>query len=75
MILKHQNAFEKGYYCFEDWKLLHSSLFILNEKSITNTVINSWRILKLVNFGDDFVPTGLVFDTLVTLINMEQSIE
>lgn len=30
-----------------------------------------WRILKLINFGDDYVPTGLIFDTLVTLFNNE----
>jgi hypothetical protein len=35
------------------------------------TVINAWRILKLINFGDDFVPTGLVYDTLMTVINVD----
>lgn len=29
-----------------------------------------WRVLKLVNFGDDFVPTGLIYDTLMTLMMM-----
>jgi hypothetical protein len=29
-----------------------------------------WRILKLINFGDDYIPTGLIFDTLVTLMLM-----
>jgi len=33
------------------------------------TVLNAWRLSKLINFGDDYVPTGLFFDTLVTLLN------
>lgn len=29
-------------------------------------------MLKLINFGDDYVPTGLVFDTLITLLDQEK---
>jgi hypothetical protein len=75
IILKNQNAKEKGYYKFEEWKKLHSSLFVLNESIITSTVMNAWRILKLINFGDDFVPTGLVYDTLITVVNIDQTAE
>lgn len=38
-------------------------------------VVNGWRLLKLINFGDDYVPTGLIFDTLVTLLDVDRSIE
>ena len=30
--------------------------------------MNLWRVLKLINFGDDYIPTGLVYDTIVTLM-------
>lgn len=39
------------------------------------SVVNAWRLLKLINFGDDYVPTGLIFDTLVTLLDVDHSIE
>lgn len=32
-------------------------------------------MLKLINFGDDFVPSGLVHDTLSTVMNVEQSVD
>lgn len=32
-----------------------------------------WRTLKLINFGDDYIPTGLIYDTLVTLFNIDRS--
>lgn len=38
-------------------------------------VLNVWRLHKLINFGDDFVPTGLVYDTLITLLDQERSTE
>jgi hypothetical protein len=38
-------------------------------------VLNAWRVLKLINFGDDFVPTGLIFDCLVTLLDQDRSSE
>ena len=37
-------------------------------------VLNTWRLLKLINFGDDYVPTGLVYDTLITLLDQEKTI-
>jgi len=37
-------------------------------------VVNAWRLLKLINFGDDYVPTGLIFDTLITLFDVDKSI-
>jgi len=35
-------------------------------------VLNTWRLLKLINFGDDYVPTGLIYDTLITLLDQEK---
>ncbi len=72
MVLKHQNPDEKGYYTYQQWKELHAVLF---DTYPQDPVINAWRILKLINFGDDFVPTGLVFDTLVTLIKVNSTTE
>lgn len=54
---------------------MHGVLFNISEQVFTATVVNAWRILKLINFGDDFVPTGLIFDSMVTLINLEQTPE
>ncbi len=34
-----------------------------------------WRTLKLVNFGDDYIPTGIIFDSIVTLFNVEKKSE
>lgn len=65
-MIKYQNI-DKGFYLYEDWVKLHDIIFEAKHDSI----IQMWRILKLINFGDDFVPTGLVFDTLVTLFNVE----
>ena len=31
--------------------------------------------MKLINFGDDFVPTGLVYDTIMTVINVDETID
>lgn len=52
---------------YEDWLRLHEVLFECKNEAI----VEMWRVLKLINFGDDYVPTGLVFDTLVTLFNNE----
>ncbi len=38
-------------------------------------MLNVWRLLKLINFGDDYVPTGLVYDTLITLLDQERSVD
>lgn len=73
MILEHQNQNQKGYYSFEEWKNLHETLLGVGRAS--PPVINAWRVLKLINFGDDFAPTGLIFDTLVTLLDLERSVE
>ena len=43
-------------------------MFGLNKSKLPPTILNLWRVLKLINFGDDFIPTGLIYDTLVTLM-------
>jgi hypothetical protein len=67
VILEQQNRTEKGYYTFEEWARLHESLLSVSRQSLP--MVNAWRVLKLINFGDDYVPTGLVFDILVTLLD------
>lgn len=67
VILQQQNRTEKGYYTFEEWARLHESLLSVGRQSLP--MVNAWRVLKLINFGDDYVPTGLVFDILVTLLD------
>ena len=69
IVLNYQNEDEKGYYLFENWGSLHREVFNLPDK-LPQTVLNLWRVLKLINFGDDFIPTGLIYDTLVTLMLM-----
>ena len=68
LILQFQNQEEKGYYTFVDWGALHQEMFGLNKSKLPPTILNLWRVLKLINFGDDFIPTGLIYDTLVTLM-------
>jgi hypothetical protein len=51
--------------------MLHEELLGVGKSALP--VLNAWRVLKLINFGDDFVPTGLVFDCLVTLLDQERS--
>ena len=31
--------------------------------------------MKLINFGDDIIPTGLIFDSVMTLMNVDQTVE
>ena len=38
---------------------------------LDETLINMWRILKLINFGDDYVPTGLVYDVLLSVTKVD----
>ena len=73
LILKNQNQEEKGYYTFDEWSSLHHELMGVGKGAMA--VINAWRVLKLINFGDDYVPTGLIFDTLVTLLDTEHTSE
>lgn len=40
-----------------------------------DAIVQMWRMLKLINFGDEYIPTGLVFDTLMTLFNIEAKAE
>lgn len=68
LILSFQNRDEKGYYTFSDWGSLHQEMFGVHPKRLPQTILNLWRVLKLINFGDDFIPTGLIYDTLVTLM-------
>lgn len=67
IILQNQNKIEKGYYTFEEWAALHEELLGVGKSALP--VLNAWRVLKLINFGDDYVPTGLIFDCLVTLLD------
>lgn len=69
-MIKYQNI-DKGFYLYEDWQQLHEIIFDAKHDAI----IQMWRVLKLINFGDDYMPTGLVFDTLVTLFNIEAKTE
>ena len=73
IILNNQNQEEKGYYTFDEWSTLHQELIGLSRTAMA--VINAWRVLKLINFGDDYVPTGLIFDTLATLLDNERPTE
>lgn len=70
LVIKYQNP-EHGFYCYEDWLRLHEVIF----ECRTDAVVQMWRILKLINFGDDYLPTGLIFDCLVTLFNIEAKSE
>ena len=45
-------------------------MFGVQPDRLPQTALNLWRVLKLINFGDDFIPTGLIYDTLVTLMLM-----
>jgi hypothetical protein len=66
LVIKYQNI-DRGFYCYEDWLRLHDVIFDCKNDSI----VQMWRILKLINFGDDFLPTGLIFDCMMTLFNIE----
>lgn len=67
LVIQHQNI-DKGYYCYENWQELHNIIFGRSEEVFAHM----WRTLKLINFGDDYIPTGLIYDTLVTLFNIER---
>jgi hypothetical protein len=67
-VLRFQDDKEKGYYIVKNWENLHAQLFAIEVQPLPQTVLNLWRILKLINFGDDYIPTGLIYDTLVTLM-------
>jgi hypothetical protein len=66
LVIKYQNV-DRGFYIYEDWTKLHNIIF----EAKHDAIVQMWRILKLINFGDEYVPTGLVFDTVVTLFNIE----
>ena len=70
LILQFRDEKQEGYYTFKGWGKLHSELFGIEIDPMPQTALNLWRILKLINFGDDYIPTGLIFDTLVTLMLM-----
>lgn len=42
---------------------------------LDQTLINMWRILKLINFGDDYAPTGLIYDTLLSVTKVDGTSE
>ncbi len=31
--------------------------------------------MKLINFGDDIIPTGLIYDCIMTLMNVDQTVD
>lgn len=75
LILKFQDQQEKGYYTFRNWGLLHEELFGTETSPLPQTILNLWRVLKLINFGDDYIPTGLIYDTLVSLMLMASEVQ
>jgi hypothetical protein len=68
LVLKFKDEKEKGYYTLNNWEVLHSQVFGIGVEPLPQTVLNLWRVLKLINFGDDYIPTGLIYDTLTTLM-------
>jgi hypothetical protein len=70
LVIKYQNV-ERGFYLHDNFVALHDVIFESSHPTITDL----WRMLKLINFGDEYIPTGLVFDSLVTLFNIEVKAE
>lgn len=70
-MIQNQCSNNEGYYSFVNWNQTNQILFAdANQHYVTEL----WKILRIVNFGEVSIPTGLIYEVLAVLkcnINIE----
>lgn len=64
MVICHQNRQSEGYYSYSDWLYVNQLLFEGNDSAAFTEL---WKILRIANFGEVAIPTGLVYEVLAIL--------
>ncbi len=61
-ILRNQSQSHPGFYEYMHWLKLHAESFSYVDRKYVEGL---WKILRLINYGEVFIPTGLVYDILM----------
>lgn len=72
MVIELQSEDNEGYYMYKDWVNLNQYLFKDVEEKFRQ---NLWKIMRLINFGEVAIPSGLIYDVIAELNNRKHSIK
>ncbi len=64
VVIENQNGSNEGYYSYLDWQQVNKVVF---GQPNTDCVEELWKILRIVNFGEISIPTGLVYEVLAII--------
>ncbi len=58
IIISNQSANNPGFYQYLDWMKLHAKFLAYVDRRYMDEL---WKILRLINYGEVQIPTGLVY--------------
>lgn len=64
MVINFQSSHNEGYYSFSDWLRVNELIF---GSTVSKSATELWKILRLVNFGEVAIPTGLIYEVLAII--------